>query len=153
MRRSTIKIICFGLGLFLLLFGCGPRQIEKETIYHSRKVFAKEYDKVWDTLEVVMEELMYPIKVKDKKRGVIETHWISIIKLRGTLRWNVRILVNKRDDGTMVRVYDRVEKPQEIMGTFKNKKGETKTGWQVSEEKIADVNDILRLLNVRLEEE
>ena len=75
MKRSAITILWLGLGILLLPLGCAAPQVEtKETGSHISKIFAREYDEVWKALEMVMvEELMYPIKVKDKKNGVIET--------------------------------------------------------------------------------
>jgi len=153
MKSSTTKTVSLGLVLLSLQFGCTPQQIDKEHYYCFSKTFAKEYDKVWKTLEEIMvKELMYPIKVKDKKRGVMETDWISVIRITGTFRWNVRILLDRKNNETVVRVYDRVEEPTgEIRGRMKNKRGEMKTGWKASEEKIADVDNILKILSVGLE--
>ncbi|KPJ58210.1 MAG: hypothetical protein AMJ42_03680 [Deltaproteobacteria bacterium DG_8] len=152
MKISSIKTIFLVIVLLVLQFGCRPQHIEVEGAPYGSETFAKEYDEVWKTLEDIVEELRYPIRVKDKKRGVIETDWISIIRIRGTLRWNVRILLDRRNSGTMVRVYNRVEEPTDVRGKFKNKRGELKTDWEVSEERIADVDNILRMLSVRLEE-
>lgn len=152
MKPSTTKMVFLVLALLLLQFGCGPQHIKVEGVPYSSKTFAKEYDEVWKALEDIMvEELMYPIRVKDKKRGVIETDWVSIIRIRGTLRWNVRVFIDRRDNGTLVRVYDRVEEPSEVRGKLKEK-DKIKTGWEVSEEEIADVDKILKILSVRLEE-
>ena len=152
MKISSIKTIFLVIVLLVLQFGCRPQHIEVEGAPYGSETFAKEYDEVWKTLEDIVEELRYPIRVKDKKRGVIETDWISIIRIRGTLRWNVRILLDRRNSGTMVRVYNRVEEPTDVRGKFKNKRGEVKTGWEVSEERIADVDNILKMLSVRLGE-
>jgi hypothetical protein len=93
---------------------------------------------------------MYPIRKKDKEKGIIQTDWISVIRIRGTLRWYVRVLLDRRDNKTLVKIYDRVEEPEEVTGKFKNKKGEVKTGWKISEEEIADPNNILKMLSTRL---
>ena len=93
---------------------------------------------------------MYPIRVKDKKNGVIATDWISIIRIRGTLRWNVKVLVNRKGDYTEVKVYNRVEKPTEVRGKMKDKRGDVKSGWEASEEKVADVDSLFNLLNEQL---
>ena len=88
---------------------------------------------------------------KNKEKGIIQTDWISVIRMRGTLRWYMRVLLDIRDNKTVVKIYDRVEEPEEVRGKFKNKKGEVKTGWKVSKEKIADANNILKMLSTRLE--
>jgi len=138
--------------LLLLQFGCAPQNVEEENIYYVAKIFNEEYDEVWDTLlHIMFEELMYPIKKKDKEKGIIQTDWISVLRLRGTLRWYVRVLLDRRDNKTLVKIYDRVEEPAEVSGKFKNKKGEVKTGWKISQEEIADANKILKMLSTRLE--
>ena len=145
-------VLKIGLVLLLLQFGCTPRNIEEDNIYYVAKIFNEEYDEVWDTLlHIMVEELMYPIRKKDKERGIIQTDWISVIRIRGTLRWYVRVLLDRRDNKTLVKIYDRVEEPEEVRGKFKNKKGEVKTGWKISQEEIADPNKLLKMLSSRLE--
>lgn len=152
MKLPSIKTVFLLLVLLLLQFGCASQQIDREHDYYSSITFAKEYDEVWKTMEEIMvEELMYPIKIKDKKRGIIETDWVSIIRIRGTLRWSVRILLDRENGSTVVWIYDRVEEPSKVKGKMKDKRGEMKTGWQASEEKISDVNNILKMLSTRLE--
>ena len=81
-------VLKIGLVLLLLQFGCTPRNIEEDNIYYVAKIFNEEYDEVWDTLlHIMVEELMYPIRKKDKERGIIQTDWISVNRKRGTLRW------------------------------------------------------------------
>ncbi len=141
-----------GLLLLLLQFGCTPQNFEEDNIYYVAKIFNEAYDEVWDTLlHIMVEELMYPIRKKDKEKGIIQTDWISVIRIRGTLRWYVRVLLDRRDNKTLVKIYDRVEEPAEVSGKFKNKKGEVKTGWKISQEEITDANKILKMLSTRLE--
>ena len=63
----------------------------------------------------------------------------------------MRVLLERRDEKTLVKIYDRVEEPEEIRGKFKNKKGDVKTGWKVSKEEIADADKLLKMLGTRLE--
>ena len=153
MKQSAINILWLGLGMLLLQLGCvSPPQIETEdTGNYISKTFAREYDEVWKALEMVMvEELMYPVKVKDKKNGIIETDWISIIRIRGTMRWNVKVLVSRKGGSTEVKVYNRVEEPTEVRGKMKDKRGDLKSGWEASEEKVAGVDSIFKLLDDKL---
>jgi len=148
---KTLIVLKIGLLLLLLQFGCTHQNVEEENIYYVAKIFNEEYDEVWDTLEHIMvEELMYPIRKKDKEKGMIQTDWVSVIRIRGTLRWYIRVFLDRRDNKTLVKIYDRVEEPEEVRGKFKNKKGEVKTGWKVSKEEIADANNILKMLSTRL---
>ncbi len=148
---KTPMVIKIGLFLLLLQSGCTAPNIEEENMYYISKVFNEEYDEVWDTLEHIMvEELVYPIKKKDKERGIIQTDWISVIRIRGTIRWFVRILLDRRDNKTLVKIYDRVEEQEEVKGKFKDKSGEVKTGWKVVQERIADADIILKMLSTRL---
>lgn len=127
-----------------LFWGCTPPEVENENLYYSSKTFSREYDEVWDALEHLMvDKMMLPIKVKDKERGVIESDWVSVIRLRGTMRWSVKVLLDKREKGTTVRVSHHAEVPTEVVGKMKDKKGDVKTGWQSSEENIREVDDIL----------
>jgi len=152
MKGSAITILWLGLGILLLSLGCAAPQVEtKETGSHISKIFAREYDEVWKALEMVMvEELMYPVKVKDKKNGIIETDWISIIRIRGTMRWNVRVLVSRKGGSTVVKIYNRVEEPTEVRGKMKDKRGDVKSGWEASEEKVAGGESIFELLDDKL---
>jgi hypothetical protein len=152
MTLSSYRIITF-LILLLLQVSCSSgKQVEGARPLHDSKTFNKGYDEVWKALEEVLsEELMYPIRIKDKKKGLIETEWISIIRLRGSLRWDVRIFVDHKNEGTLVTLYYRVEEPSEIKEKLKNKKGEINTGWQTSHESIEDVGTILILLSEKLE--
>ena len=153
MKASGITTIFLGLGLLLVQGGCTTTPPEKGSSLYTSKTFVSEYDEVWETLlEILTEDLMYPIKHKDKNRGVIETEWTSIIRIRGTLRWNVRVLLEREGNATVVKVYDRVEEPASVKEKLKNKSGDLKTGWQSSEEKIEDVDNILKMLSTRLEE-
>ena len=148
---KTLIVLKIGLIVLLLQFGCTHQNVEEENIYYVAKIFNEEYDEVWDTLEHIMvEELMYPIRKKDKEKGMIQTDWVSVIRIRGTLRWYIRVFLDRRDNKTLVKIYDRVEEPEEVRGKFKNKKGEVKTGWKVSKEEIADANNILKMLSTRL---
>ena len=152
MKRSIINILWLELGIMLLPLGCAAPQVKTEdTGSHISKTFAREYDEVWKALEMVMvEELMYHIKEKDKKNGIIETDWISIIRIRRTLRWNVRVLVNREGSSTEVKVYNRVEEPTEVRGKMKDKRGDVKSGWEASEEKVAGVESIFKMLDDKL---
>ena len=105
------------LALVFFLAGCvtGPKQ--KDDDYSYTKVFPKEYGETWKVLIQIMEdEFMFPIKEKNEVRGVIKTDWISVIRIRGTLRWNVKIILDRVSGGTQVKLYDRVEEPSKVLG-------------------------------------
>jgi len=135
-----------------LPWGCGAPEIENENMYYESKTFSQEYDEVWNALEHIMvDEMRLPIKTKDKERGLIQSDWVSVIRLRGTMRWYVTVLLDKGNDGTTVKVSHCAEVPTEVMGTMKDKKGDVKTGWQNSQENIKEVDDLLPLLSATLE--
>ena len=154
MKRSIINMLWLEVGILLLPLGCAAPQIETEdTGNYISKTFTREYDEVWKALEMIMvEELMYPIKVKDKKNGVIETDWVSIIRIRRTMRWNVRVIVNRTEGSTVVKVYNRIEEPTEVRGKMKDKRGDIKSGWQASDEEVIGVDNILKNLSEKLGE-
>ena len=107
---KTLIVLKIGLIVLLLQFGCTHQNVEEENIYYVAKIFNEEYDEVWDTLEHIMvKELMYPIRKKDKEKGMIQTDWVSVIRIRGTLRWYIRVFLDRRDNKTFVKIYDRVE--------------------------------------------
>lgn len=152
MRTYAGIILTVSLLVTFLLWGCGAPPIEDESIYYLSKTFSQEYDEVWNELEhILADELMLPIIKRDKERGIIESDWVSVIRLRGTMRWNVKILLDKRENGTRVRVSHHAEVPTEVVGKMKDKKGDIKTGWQTSEENIREVDDILTTLTKALE--
>ena len=142
--------------LYSLFCGCAaPQQPMYEEAPYIAKTFPKQYDEVWQAVEEIMvDDLMIPIKDKDKERGIIKSDWVSIIRLSGIIRWNIKILLERGEDSTRVKIYDRVEEPfseKDAVGKMK-KKDEIKTGWQKSQEKIPEVNDLLNLLSSRLGE-
>jgi hypothetical protein len=119
------------------------------------KTFPKEYDEVWEAVEeIVTDDLRIPIKAKDKERGTIRSEWVSVIRIRGTLRWYIRIVLERGDNTIRVKIYDRVEEPiTKKQENEKMKKKDTmNTGWQTSQEKIPEVNEILNMLSSRLGE-
>ena len=140
--------------LFFLLCACRTPHTEVSGIPLISKTFTQGYDEVWDALEEVMvEELLLPITLKDKKKGIIETDWISVIRMRGTLRWHLKIIMDRVENQTVVRIYERVEEPmskKDIVGKMKTKQGEVKTGWQTSQEKVPETNTILNRLSLKL---
>ena len=153
MKPPGISAVIFVLSFLLLQWGCATPPAEEGTYLYTSKTFVNEFDEVWDALvEILDKELMYPIRHKDKKRGILETDWTSVIRIRGTLRWNVRLLLQREGNTTVVKLYDRVEKPAPVRDKLKNKRGEMKTGWLPSEEKIAEVDNILKALSARLDE-
>jgi hypothetical protein len=153
MKPLGISAVIFVLSFLFLQSGCTTPAAEKGTYLYTSKTFVKDFDVVWDTLlEILADDLMYPIREKDKKRGRIETDWTSVIRIRGTLRWNVRVLLESEGNTTVVKVYDRIEKPAPVRDKLKNKRGEMKTGWIPSEEKIAEVDNILNVLSAKLDE-
>ena len=142
--------------LCCLSVGCAaPQQPIGDEFPYSSKTFTKSYDEVWDAVEeVVADDLMIPIKEKNKERGIIKSDWISIIRIRGTLRWNVKIILETAEDSTRVKVYDRVEEPLSEKAAMEKmkKKDKISTGWQKSKEKIPEVDEILKKLTARLGE-
>ena len=142
--------------IFCLIAGCAsPQQPIGDELPYRAKTFPKPYDEVWDALEkVVTDDLMIPIKEKDKERGIIKSDWISIIRIRGTLRWNVKIILERGEDSTRVKVYDRVEEPLSEKAAVEKmkKKDKISTGWQKSQEKIPEVDEILKTLTAKLGE-
>jgi len=156
MHLSSRKALFLALFLLFFQWGCRTAQTEISGTPVMKKTFPHGYDEVWETLEQVMvEELMFPIKIKDKNRGLIQTDWISVIRIRGTLRWYVKVFLEGDDNNTVVRIFDRVEEPtsgKDEVGKMKTKKGEIKTGWSLSKEKIPEANEILDTLSLKLGE-
>lgn len=154
MRLSRGKLLLLLFAVFLLPGGCRTAHTELSGTPLLLETFDRDYDEVWEELEVVLaEDLMIPVHLKDKKKGIIETDWISVIRMRGTLRWNLKILVAEVNNQTTVRIYERVEEPmnpKDTVGKMKTKQGEVKTGWQTSEEKIPETDTIFKSLKERL---
>ena len=141
------------LMMVCIFSGCGGAPpIEDENLPYELKTFEKEYDEVWDALERVMvDDMRLPIKINDKERGLIQSDWISVIRLRGTMRWYVKVLVSKGANGTTVKVSHAAEVPTEVVGDMKDKKGDVKTGWQNTKENIKETHEVLLLLSNILE--
>ena len=152
-RRNQLFLLLF---IILLPWGCRTTQPEISEKPVIEKRFSHGYDEVWDALEEVMvDDLMFPIKKKDRERGIIQTDWISVIRIRGTLRWYVKVFLDGDDNNTEARLFLRVEEPtspKDDGGKLKTKQGELKTGWSVSKEKIPEANGILDTLSLKLGE-
>jgi len=157
MKKSTNNLL-FLLGFFLcsLFSGCAaPPQPMGEEAPYIAKTFPNKYDEVWEATEaIVADDLMIPIKDKDKEQGVIRTDWVSIIRIRGTLRWYIKIVLERGDNNTRVKIYDHVEEPFSEKAAVEKmkKKDKINTGWQKSQEKIPEVNEILNMLSSKLGE-
>jgi hypothetical protein len=153
MAIGNSSMMFLSLMIVCLFSGCGGAPpIEDENLPSELKTFEKQYDEVWDALERVMvDDMRLPIKMKDKERGIIQSDWISVIRLRGTMRWYVKVLVSKEANGTTVKVSHAAEIPTEVVGNMKDKKGDVKTGWQNSKENIKEAHDVLPLLSKELE--
>jgi hypothetical protein len=150
--RITISIAVFLSLLYCMTWGCGAPEIEDENLPYASKTFDREYDEVWDAVQHIMvDEMMLPIKIKDKDRGLIQSDWVSVIRLRGTMRWYVKVLLNRESNGTTVRVSHAAEVPTEVVGKMKDSKGDVKTGWQNSKENIREAHEIMTLLSNALE--
>jgi len=157
MHLSTrMELVLLGLFILFCQWGCRTAQTEISGTPVIEKTFTQGYDEVWEALvEVMDEELMLPIKIKDRERGLIQTDWISVIRIRGTLRWHMKVFLDGDDSSTAARVFVRVEEPtsaKEDVGKMKTKKGEIKTGWSLSKESIPEAHGILETLSLKLGE-
>ncbi len=154
MNSFTCRQLVFLTWLFLLLIlGCSGPQTNREYSPYIAKVFDNEYDLVWDELEkVITDDLRLPIKMKDKKRGIIQTEWVSIIRIKGTLRWNIRTILDRTGNKTVVKIYSQVEEPVSATPSLKKKKEDFKTGWQKSSVQIDEPDELLKRLSIRLGE-
>ena len=152
LRKMKVTVVAIILVVLSASCATSPQQEEESPSY--TKVFPKEYEETWNLLVKIMEEeLKYPIQKKSKERGVIKTDWITVIRIRGTLRWNVKIVLDKVNGGTRVTLLNRVEEPSEVLGKMKNKRGEVKSGWIVSQQKVADPETLKEVINLRLGEQ
>jgi len=152
MRVAMAKMLILSLLFSCLAFGCGAPEIEDENLPYESMTFDRDYEEVWNALEHIMvDEMRLPIKIKDKERGLIQSDWISVIRLRGTMRWYVKVLLNRESNGTSIRVLHAAEVPTEVVGTMKDNKGDVKTGLQNSKENIKEINDIISQLSRTLE--
>ncbi len=152
MRVAMAKMLILSLLFSCLAFGCGAPEIEDENLPFESMTFDRDYDEVWNALEHIMvDEMRLPIKIKDKERGLIQSDWISVIRLRGTMRWYVKVLLNRESNGTSIRVSHAAEIPTEVVGKMKDKSGDVKTGWQNSKENIKEINDIISQLSKTFE--
>lgn len=152
MRADVGIMVLLSLLFFCLPLGCGAPEIEDENLSYESKIFSQEYDEVWNALEHIMvDKMKLPIKIKDKERGLIQSDWVSVIRLKGTMRWYVKVLLYRESDGTTVRISNAAEIPTEVVGKMKDKKGDVKTGWQNSKEQIREAQEIMTLLSNTLE--
>jgi len=122
----------------------------------NRAVLAKGYDEVWKSLvELISQDLEYPIEKAEK--GVIETKWVSVINVEGTMRWKLEASVKKRKDGTEVEVIKKVQVLEKTSSKDKRKSsdkepepGKNLGGWRTGESDRVDEGQILSSLKKKL---
>lgn len=139
----------------------------------NRIVVAKNYDVVWKSiLELFDEDLDYPVDKADTKKGVIETHWITVIAVDGTSRSKLVAFVKKTKEGTEVvlkKKVERLEKSSDLKDKDKKKDkdkdeedarekrkereegpGRNPEGWRTTKSDMADAGQVMASLKKKL---
>jgi hypothetical protein len=151
MQRRCYVIL---LVIFIALASACATGKERSVPVPNREVVTRGYDEVWNSLyELINQDLEYPIEKAEK--GVIETRWVSIINVEGTMRCKLIALVKKKKEGTEVEVTKKVQvldKP-----TNKNRRsgkepepGKSLGGWMTGKSDMVDEGEIISKLKKRL---
>jgi uncharacterized lipoprotein len=157
MKKKSFAILFI---ILLLASACstGKKEQRATAPIENRVVLSQGYDEVWNVLlELLSEDLEYPIEKANK--GIIETKWISVINVTGTMRWKLEASVKKQKDGTEVKVTKKVQTLEDSSSKNKRSKKEKEKepepgrnlgGWKTGESDKVDEGQILSRLKTKL---
>jgi hypothetical protein len=127
---------------------------EKVIPVTNRAILTRGYDEVWNSLlELINHDLECPIEKAEK--GIIETKWISIINVEGTMRWKLSASVKKKKEGTEVEVIKKVQVLEKTTASNKRsdkepEPGKSLGGWRTGKSDMIDEGEILSQLKKKL---
>lgn len=154
MFKKRIIIILAILSFFIIACASSEKQRREEQIETNRALLTRGYEEVWSALlELISKDLEYPIEKAEK--GVIETKWISVINVEGTMRFKLEAFLKKKNQDTEVKLIKKVqilEKAPNVpkRGDKEPEPGRLLGGWRTGESDKIEEQEILNSLKKKL---
>lgn len=155
--RNRISIV---IGFFIVatIFycGCGHKGLIKDSKYPDGKFFNKPYDTVWQAVhELLFVDLGCVEKEVNRKKGVIETDWITRMTTDGTQRWKIDAEIKAKENGAVVYIIKDIEMREEISRETRNYKEKSKdqnpnAGWKNIDVDQSSVDSMYQQLENKL---
>lgn len=121
-------------------------------------VFNQPYEKVWNALnELIFTDLGCVEKKVNKKKGIIETDWVTQITTDGTMRWNIEAELKQKANSTRVFLNKEVEMKEDITNSpYRSKEKEREqdkhpqAGWKNTDVAADSIDSLYQQLQNKL---
>jgi hypothetical protein len=129
-------LIVFFTAVPILYSGCTHRERVKDSGNPEGKRYQQSYDSVWDAAHgLLFTDQGYIEKKANKKKGYIETEWVTRLTGRGTTRWRITVQMKQQKDGTLV-LFSRDEEETAGKGLSSEQTFEVDSLYQQLEDKL-----------------
>lgn len=160
MKKTACSVILIAaIASVLFQQSCAHEMGNRELASPDARIFNKPYDEVWEAVkEVIFVDLGCFEKEMNKKKGLIETTWVSRITTDGTLRWRIKATLQKRKDSTLVAISKEVQILDELRKSIKKYKEEAAKGddhtasWRNTHEDLSALGEIYQGLENKLKD-
>jgi hypothetical protein len=160
MRHSNRPSIVIGFFIVASIFysSCAHDEQVKKTNYPEGMVFNQPYEKVWNALnELIFTDLGCVEKKVNKKKGIIETDWVTQITTDGTMRWNIEAELKQKANSTRVFLNKEVEMKEDITNSpYRSKEKEREqdkhpqAGWKNTDVAADSIDSLYQQLQNKL---
>jgi hypothetical protein len=154
MNRAA-RVFCLA-GIIIVCAGCAHKEPAKESRYPEGKLYPASYDKVWDAVHtLIFTDLGCVEKKVNKKKGSMETEWVSQLSTEGTSRWRIKAQLQQKQDGTLVLLDKDVEQREVIdkndtRAKEKSKDQNPNSGWRHNPDDSAAADTLYQQLENKL---
>jgi hypothetical protein len=156
-NRSSI-VIGFFIVASIFCYSCAHNGQQKQTNYPEGVVFDQPYEKVWGAVnDLIFTDLGCAEKKVNKKKGTIETEWVTQITTEGTMRWNVSAKLKQKGNSTRVFLYKDVEMKEDIsQSPYRSKEKEREkdkhpqAGWKNTDVAADSIDSLYQQLQNKL---
>jgi hypothetical protein len=160
MKKVNCSSIVVGFFIVASIFcySCTHDGQLKKTNYPEGMVFNQPYEKVWNALnELIFTDLGCVEKKVNKKKGIIETDWVTQITTDGTMRWNIEAELKQKANSTRVFLNKEVEMKEDITNSpYRSKEKEREqdkhpqAGWKNTDVAADSIDSLYQQLQNKL---
>jgi hypothetical protein len=151
-------VIGFFIVASIFCYSCAHDGQQKQTNYPEGVVFDQPYEKVWGAVhELIFTDLGCVEKKVNKKKGTIETEWVTQITTDGTMRWNVSAKLKQKGNSARVLLYKDVEMKEDIsQSPYRSKEKEREqdkhpqAGWKNTDVAADSIDSLYQQLQNKL---
>ncbi len=160
MKKASYLSIIIGFFIVATVFysACTTGRLKSGSKYPEGQFYNKPYDLVWNAVhELIFVDLGCAEKSVSKKKGAIETEWVTQITTEGIMRWKIEAEVKAKGNGTQVYMEKRVEKQDEAQKTPQPFKKQEKdpfpnAGWKRIEPDPNSIESLYQNLSNKLKQ-